>query len=782
VGEPSAQQHDGSSPHDASGNPRSAFLVEVGPVSPRRFDLLEVTTIGRDEASAVRLEDPLVARRHAEVRRAADGRYELVDLGSRNGTFVRGRRCSTAILEHGDEILVGPTRLLFEGASTPDLRKERANLRRSSDIVAHAAIELTTALESAADLNGLVTALLRTTLDLVEAERGAIVLLGTSDELPSIHVGLTRDGERAEIRVSTSLISEVVAQQAGVVTTSVPDDPRLNGAVSLVAQKVRCAMCVPLTHRGERLGVLHLDSRIGGAFTPANLELVSALARQASVAIRNAVLVEKVRSSGSAERRRLERLLSDLPDGVVLVDGDGRIAFANPRAPELLAAINGDGAAHVLERVGDVSIGALLEAREPVEIVVPGPSKRVVIASAHEASEGVAGSVVVVLRDVTRDREREARVAHQERLAVMGQLAAGVAHDFNNLLAIITNYAQFVMDELRTDRARDDQQQVLEAASRAAQLVKQLLAFGRRDVVHPQVVRLDRVIGSLERLVRGSVGEHIEVRTTFARDLARVKVDPSSFGQVVLNLAVNARDAMPRGGTLTFRAYNRDLDEAEGRAEAMPPGRYAVLDVTDTGVGMPARVASRVFEPFFTTKGAGKGTGLGLATAYGVVKQAGGAILLRTKEGEGTTFSVLLPATDEAATENERGPQRSARAGETILLVEDECLVRDLTRRILVDAGYKVFDASSGVEALEVASKIDGPLDLLLTDVVMPNMTGKQLVEKLSAERPGLRVMYMSGYFDDALGSDIHRHFIAKPFHRDALLSRVRAALTTRDA
>jgi nitrogen-specific signal transduction histidine kinase len=401
----------------------------------------------------------------------------------------------------------------------------------------------------------------------------------------------------------------------------------------------------------------------------------------------------------------------------------------------------------------------------------------VLLASAHESSGGAAGMVLVVLRDVTSEREREARLAHQERLAVIGQLAAGVAHDFNNLLAVITSFAQFVMDDLTTPRQRDDQQQVLEAAARASHLVQQLLTLGRREIVRPQVVRLDRVLASMERLVRGSVGEHIEVRTTFSPDLHRVKLDPSTFGQVVLNLAVNARDAMPLGGSLTLRALNRELSPAEASAEGLAPGRYVALDIADTGTGMPDHVASRVFEPFFTTKGAGRGTGLGLATAYGVVKQSGGTIQLRTKQGEGTTFTVLLPATDEPDADVEGLRPRSACRGETILLVEDELLVRNLSRRILTDAGYQVLEARSGAEALELSANRDGEIDLLLTDVIMPNMTGKQVMERLVAERPDLRVLYMSGYFDDAMGADILRHFIAKPFHRDALLDRVRAAL-----
>jgi CheY-like chemotaxis protein len=234
---------------------------------------------------------------------------------------------------------------------------------------------------------------------------------------------------------------------------------------------------------------------------------------------------------------------------------------------------------------------------------------------------------------------------------------------------------------------------------------------------------------------------------------------------------------MPRGGVLTLRAFNRDVSASEARGEEITPGRYVALEIADTGTGMPDDVASRVFEPFFTTKGAGLGTGLGLATAYGVVKQAGGTIELRTKQGQGTAFTVLLPATDEPDGDAEGARPRGGAGGETILLVEDERLVRNLTRRILADAGYGVLEAGSGAEALELSASHSGPIHLLLTDVIMPRMSGKQVMERLSAQRPGLRVLYMSGYFDDAIGTDILRHFIAKPFQREALLERVRAAL-----
>jgi signal transduction histidine kinase/CheY-like chemotaxis protein len=755
-----------------------ALLVEAGVPNARPVAIGERLTIGRDQGCAIRIDDPLVAGRHAEVVQA-DGAYQLVDLGSRRGTFVGDRRVSTHTLRHGDEILVGPTRLRFENPEATAAGDLRARLRRKADRAGHAAVELSNSLERAADLPAMLEALLATALELVPADRGA-VLLGDEHAPAKLRVARNRDGSPAEITLSTSLLSEVVARGTGVVVPNVLDLPHLSASSSLVAQRIRSAICVPIAHRGEQLGVMHLDSPMGNAFDDGQLELVTSMARQASVAIRSALLAAKVDSAATAERERLHGLLANLPDGVLLVERDGRIAFANPLALELLAALGSPPREGLLERVGGHGPGELLGTRGPVEIVTARQPRRIIVSTAREVSGDAAGSTLLVLRDVTAEREREARAAQHERLALLGQLAAGVAHDFNNVLVVIDNFTRFVLDDAKEERHREDLREVLGAAGRAAQLVKQLLAFGRREMMNPQVVRLDRAMAGMERLLRGALGERIDLRTSVPEDLWRVKVDPVMLGQVVLNLVVNARDAMPDGGTIGIRGHNRTLDVEDARNESLPPGRYVVLETTDTGVGMPEQVASRVFEPFFTTKGPGKGSGLGLATAYGIVRQAGGTITLRTAPGAGTTFSVHLPATDEAD-----APAAVARAsfpgsGETILVAEDETVVRTLTRRILAEAGYRVLEAGDGAEALELAAHHPGPVDLLLTDMVMPGMTGKQLAERLAAQRAGLTTLFMSGYFDEGFGSEIHQHFLAKPFQREALLERVHQALATR--
>ncbi len=400
-----------------------------------------------------------------------------------------------------------------------------------------------------------------------------------------------------------------------------------------------------------------------------------------------------------------------------------------------------------------------------------------------------------LMADVKRaDAERAAaqdRLRHAERMESLGQLVGGIAHDFNNLLNVIAGFSNLVAEEIaglagedaRLGSVLDDVEDVRDAAQRAIRLTRQLLIFARSDVVHPEVLSLNDIIAGLEELLRRTLGEHIDLNTAPADDLWPVKADAGQLEQVLVNLAVNARDAMPGGGKLTIDTANITVDEAyaDGRP-GLKPGRYARLRVSDTGTGMPPEVVARVFEPFFTTKPKGKGTGLGLATFYGIITGAGGYAQIYSEPGLGTTISGLLPATSEEAGRS-AGPQPAAPhgRGETILLVEDEASLQELAARILARNGYQVRVTRTAVEAPSIARDTSQPIDLLLTDVVMPEMLGNEVARRIHAIRPALPVLYMSGYAQPIL--DIHGAFasqidlLEKPFTEATLLTRVRRAI-----
>ncbi len=382
----------------------------------------------------------------------------------------------------------------------------------------------------------------------------------------------------------------------------------------------------------------------------------------------------------------------------------------------------------------------------------------------------------------------EAQLRQSQRLENLGQLAGGVAHDFNNLLGVILNYASFVSDELaappesdwtqRLESARDDLGQITRAAERAADLTRQLLAFARREVIRPQVLDLDNVITAVEEMLRRTLGEHVELVTTLGGNLCPVLADPGQLEQVLVNLAVNARDAMPGGGTLTIDTSNItvDADTIAGGSKARP-GPNVRLRVSDTGTGMTAHVIEHVFEPFFTTKDKGTGTGLGLATVYGIITQADGHIQIYSEPGTGTTFSIVLPVTAEAAAPvEEHVPYQRTPKGETVLVVEDEEALREVTKRIFTRNGYQVITAANGPEAIDIARGHPGEIHLLVTDVVMPHMLGKEVAQKVAAIKPGIEALFMSGYARPVLASqgrlDPNVALVEKPFSEAELLTQ----------
>ena len=376
----------------------------------------------------------------------------------------------------------------------------------------------------------------------------------------------------------------------------------------------------------------------------------------------------------------------------------------------------------------------------------------------------------------------EGQLHQSQRMESLGQLAGGVAHDFNNLLAVITNYASFVSEELDDkEAAQNDLGQIRVAAERAAELTRQLLAFAGRKVLQPVIFDLNQVIVAVEQLLRRTIGEHVELVISLSTDPSFVEADPGQLEQVLVNLAVNARDAMPDGGLLTIDTENSEIDEAYTETNpGLARGRYVRLRVSDTGSGMEQAVLDHVFEPFFTTKPRGEGTGLGLPTVFGIVAQVGGEIQLYSEPGIGTTCRVLLPTTDRTPTIG-RSPTepRDLHGTETVLVVEDEDALREVARRILSRNGYVVLTSANGPEAIALVERHTGVIDLLLTDVIMPQMLGKEVAARIQEFRPGLPVLYMSGYARPVLGPTVGEEItlLEKPFSEQLLLIKVRDVL-----
>lgn len=396
------------------------------------------------------------------------------------------------------------------------------------------------------------------------------------------------------------------------------------------------------------------------------------------------------------------------------------------------------------------------------------------------APVGVQG----IARDVTERKQLAQQLRQSQKLEAVGQLAGGVAHDFNNLLTVISGYSEIVLmrfkdDEFLTPKVTE----IKKAADRAASLTRQLLAFSRKQVLEPKVLDLNDVVAEIDKLLRRLIGEDIDLITIRKPGLGSIKADPGQLSQVIVNLAVNSRDAMPNGGKLTIETDNVYLDEAYARNHIpVSPGQYVMVALSDTGEGMDAETQKQIFEPFFTTKEVGKGTGLGLSMAYGVVKQSGGYIWVYSEVGKGTTFKIYLPMVEGQVEHSADIAPELPKGTQTVLLVEDEEAVRELVRDILELQGYTVLGAHEGGEALQLCEQYDGPIHLIITDVVMPGMTGRELVEHVSSMRPETSVLYMSGYTDDA----IVRHgvlepgtnFLQKPFTPDALARKVHAVLS----
>jgi PAS domain S-box-containing protein len=497
---------------------------------------------------------------------------------------------------------------------------------------------------------------------------------------------------------------------------------------------------------------------------------------------------------GESEER-FRTMFEGAPVGTVILDLERRIVSTNRVFEELVGYDKDELAGRSLADVSPEPEAAALEQLFVGEHAAYAGQRTLVRKDGADVRGHVAASLVVdaqrrpqfviaMVEDLTERIRLEEQLRHSQRLEAVGQLAGGVAHDFNNLLTIIAGRTRFALRELggTHERLRSDLEEVAAATERAAALTRQLLAFSRRQVLQPRVLDLNAVVTRTDRMLRRLIGEDIEIAIELAGDLHPVRADRGQLEQVILNLAVNARDAMPNGGRLTISTANADVGAPPAVDVDRPvvPGPHAMLAVSDTGHGMDAATRSHVFEPFFTTKEPGKGTGLGLSTVYGIVAQSGGHIGVDSALGAGSTFAVYLPAVDAqaAADEEPSGDGGTLTGAETVLLVEDDAGVRALAELVLSRYGYSVLTAGDGSEALGVAAGYEGVIDVLVTDVVMPRMKGPELAEAIVRLRPGIRVLYMSGYTDAMeLPETAVADVVPKPFSEETLIRKVREAL-----
>lgn len=494
-------------------------------------------------------------------------------------------------------------------------------------------------------------------------------------------------------------------------------------------------------------------------------------------------------------------LLAQVNDAIIVLDNDNHIAYWNKgaerlyhwTATEVLGLRLSDAydyrwlnpadeqAAYAALAASGVWRGEIVHLKKDgSEIYVETSTSRLV----NEQGEMVG--LLAVNRDITERKQLEAQLLASQKMESIGRLAGGVAHDFNNLLTVMIGHIDLSLATLPSDHpARQDILQIQKSARRAAKLTVQLLAFARRQMIESQVVNLSQLILNLKDILQRLIGEDIELVTAFTASPGLVKLDPNQFEQVLVNLAANARDAMPTGGKFILDVTHITLDQPAVRHfDGLPPGQYLVLTASDTGTGMPPEVLPHLFEPFFTTKEVGKGTGLGLAMCHGIIKQIGGDIKVYSELGRGTTFKIYLPQLDLPAPTSLQTPELATHSGsETILLVEDEAMIRSMAHKALSRLGYTVLAAETGHEALNLAHERLDEIDLVVTDVVMPQMSGQQLAKKLQTIRPSLKVLYMSGYTENTIGqhglADTGTAFLSKPFTPDMLAHKVREILDT---
>lgn len=762
---------------------------------------------GKRFAPFVHPEDlPTVQRVVQETLRGGSRSYD-VRVNDEEGNLVLLAVETVPIFENGE---VAGT-LSFGADMTERRRIEQEVLNRTHEL--SVLYDIDRAAARSLDVDAILNNALEATLKALEIETGGITLLGPDGKtlVLRVHRGIPSEVlERVWTLDIRAGIAAPVAETREPVAIELKDYPP--GPLSDVLGKAGIAVlaATPLLSGGELLGVLYLATRRARTLTSGEMALMKAIGSQLGSVVRNAQLYEATRRE-LAERvaaeeklriaeERYRRLFEESPDGILIVDPvTQRAVEFNARAHDQLGYSREDFGAL---RISDYEAAEdATQTRAHIEKIVREGADE--FETKHRTKKGdirdvhvkvhtvvVAGKTLLqfVLRDITERKKLELQYRQAQKMEAIGRLAGGVAHDFNNLLTVILGYSSVLATELgEHHQSSADIDQILKAAERASGLTRQLLAFSRKQKTVPEVLDLNGLVSNLEKMLRRLIGEDVVLEIDLDPTLGRISADPTQIEQVIMNLCVNARDAMLGGGTLTIETRSADFEQDHVReCCALRAGRYVSLSVKDTGAGMDAETKSHLFEPFFTTKEAGKGTGLGLATVYGIVHQCRGSICVTSEMGKGTTFEVYLPV-EESLGKGEHAAQdaRTASGGtETILVVEDEEAVRELIREVLDRRGHKVLAAAEAQEAIDLLARFSGTVDLVISDIVMPGMSGPDLIRQLGRSHPGMKVLYISGYTDDAVvyrgHVDAGVAYLEKPFSSDVLVWKVREVLANR--
>jgi len=684
--------------------------------------------------------------------------------------------------------------VLARAVAVRRLRMENIQLREAVKIY-----ELSMGISFALDFNGVLEHVADTAFQQTQASEMAILLMARDGK--ELHVAAARGQNAEQTRGKRVPITDAISRwlmESRALLSKPEDLTDLQSALVCPLRDIGNGISIPMLTAGRLVGILHFTpARSHRAITLGQVKALKIQAGTAASALEAAVLLEQLR----AAEQRYRRLAENAPDLVFRYElrPHQRFAYVNP----VVTMITGYSPE---EHYADPDLGFKIvhpEDRPLLEEILRGDSPTgstatlrwihrngglIWIEQRNVFVRDEAGQLVAIegiARDITERKQLEEQLRQAQKMEAIGHLAGGVAHDFNNLLTAINGYSELMLIETSLEPAmRQTIEQVKNAGEQAAVLTRQLLAFGRKQLLQPRVLDLNAVVETNSKLLRRVIGEHIEFVTVLDPALRSVKADPGQLGQILMNLVVNSRDAMPRGGKLTVETRNVMLDETYAHDHiSVHAGPYAMLAVSDTGCGMDPSTRSRIFEPFFTTKESGRGTGLGLSIVYGIVKQSGGNIWVYSEPDKGTTFKIYLPCTDELEARGEPPAVRGGVTGgsESILVVEDDAVVRQLTYRILQKVGYKVLEAQHGSEALKICQEHEGQIRLVLTDLVMPEMSGVALAEALRKLNPEIKVLYTSGYADDAIVRHGHLDpgmpFIQKPFGPHDLLRKVREVL-----